>query len=151
VPRTVEIRASGGRMTRTFYVAGVSRGWDNEAQRMLSEMLPSLVRRSGLGASSRVQSIFAKRGVNGGMQEIALLESDYARRLYFEALIDTASLDSTSVQPVLTQVGQRMTSDYDRRLVLERVARRVLLDARGSEAYVHAMSTMHSDYDRRLS
>ncbi len=149
VARTIEIRSSGGRLTRTYYVGGVSRGWDDEARRALADILPRLVRRSGLGAESRVKSILAKKGASGVLDEIALLESDYARRLYFVALIDNASLDSGSVQPVLAQASQRMTSDYDRRQVLQRVASRVRLDQRGATAYVQAMSVMRSDYDRR--
>jgi hypothetical protein len=149
VPHTIEIRSTGGRLTRTYYVAGVSRGWDDEARRMLAETLPRLVRRLGLGAESRAKSILAKKGVSGVLDEIALLESDYARRLYFVALIDNATLDSASVQPLLAQVGQRMTSDYDRRVVLQGVASRVRLDPRGATAYVQALGTMRSDYDRR--
>jgi hypothetical protein len=149
VPHTIEIRSSGGRLTRTYYVAGVSRGWDAEAQRMLAEILPRLVRRSGLGAESRVKSILGKKGASGVLEEIALLESDYARRLYFVALIDNAPLDSDSAQPILGQVSQRMTSDYDRRQVLQRVAGRVRLDQRGATAYVQAVGAMRSDYDRR--
>lgn len=149
VPHTIEIKSSGGRLTRTYYVAGVSRGWDDEARRMLAETLPRLVRRSGLGAESRVKSILAKKGVSGVLEEIALLESDYARRLYMVGLIDNASLDSSSAQPVMAQVSQRMTSDYDRRQVLQRVASRVRLDQRGATAYVQAVAAMRSDYDRR--
>ena len=59
------------------------------------------------------------------MEEIGLLTGDYARRLYFVALVDAAKLDARSVVPILQQVGDRMSSDYDRRQVLERVAARV--------------------------
>jgi len=150
-PRTIEIRSSGGRLTRTYYVGGVSRGWDDEGRKALAEIVPRLVRRSGLGAEARVKSIAAKRGVSGVLEEIALLESDYARRLYFVALIDNASLDSSNTQAVLAQVSQRMTSDYDRRQVLQRLVGRVRLDPRGATAFVQVLDKMRSDYDRRLT
>src|SRR6185295_15713584 len=94
-------------------------------------------------------SIFEKKGMNGVLEEIDLLGGDYARRLYFIALVDTARLDANSVQPVLERLGQRMTSDYDRRQVLEHVASHVTLDQKGASAYVRAMATMKSDYDQR--
>jgi hypothetical protein len=125
VPRTVEITASGGKLTHAYYVGGLSRPWDDDARRFLVTQLPLLVRRSGLGADARVKSIFAKKGVNGVLEEIELLGGDYARRLYFVSLVDLAHFDSSSVQPVLAGVGQRMTSDYDRRQVLEHVASKV--------------------------
>jgi hypothetical protein len=151
VPHTIEIRSSGGRFERRYYVAGLSRPWNDDARRELASLIVRLVRRSGLGAESRTKSILAKRGVSGVMDEIALLESDYARRLYFVALVDNASLDSANAQAVLAQVSQRMTSDYDRRVVLQRIVSRVRLDQRGSAIFVQALDKMRSDYDRRVT
>jgi len=150
VPRTIEIRSAGGTITRTFYVAGSSRGWDDEGRRALAALLPQLVRRSGLGAEARVKSIFAKRGISGVLDEIALLGSDYVRRLYYTGLIDLASFDSRSVEPVLRQVDERVTSNYDRRLILERIAKRVRLEGASTTAYLRAVAATRSDYDRRL-
>lgn len=149
IPHTVEIRSSGGTLTHAYYVAGLSRPWDESARRWLSNELPVLVRRSGLGAESRVRSILDKKGVSGVLEEIALLGGDYARRLYFVALVEAAHLDATGVQPVLLQVGQRMTSDYERGQVLRHVASQVKLDERAASAYVQAVGTMKSDYERR--
>jgi len=151
IPRTVEIKSESGKLTRSYYVAGINRPWNAEAQQFLATQLPLLVRRSGLGAESRVQSIFEKKGVNGVLEEIDLLGGDYARRLYFVALVDRAKFDATSVRPVLTRVGQQMTSDYDRRVVLSHIAAHVPLDAAGASAYIQSMSTMTSDYDQRLA
>jgi len=151
VPHTIEIRSSVGRLERRYYVAGLSRAWDADARRELASLIVQLVRRSGLGAESRTKSILAKKGVSGVLDEITLLESDFARRRYFVALIDNASLDSAGVQPVLAQVSQRMSSDYDRRVVLQRIVSRVRLDRRASAAFVQALDKMRSDYDRRVT
>ena len=40
----------------------------------------------------------------GVLDEIALLTGDYVRRLYFTALIDLASFNATTIQPLLRQV-----------------------------------------------
>jgi hypothetical protein len=149
VPHTVEIKAAGGRMTREYFVGGISRGWTDEGRQFLAAELPAIVRRSGIGADSRVKSIYAKKGVGGVLDEIDLVGSDYARRLYFVALIDIARFDSSTVAPVVQRVAQKMTSDYDRRQVLEHVASRVKLDQRGAAAYVQAVAAMRSDYDQR--
>ena len=149
VPRTVEIRSAGGKLTRSYYVGGLSRPWDDDARLFLATQLPLLVRRSGLGADARVKSIFEKKGVDGVLEEIDRLGSDYARRLYFTALLDAAHLDSNGVKPILARVSQRMTTDYDRREVLEQVAARVTLDRSGSASYLTAMASMKSDYDQR--
>jgi hypothetical protein len=149
IPRTIEIRSSGGTTTHSYYVGGLSRPWDDDARRRLAAQLPLLVRRSGLGAESRVRSIFAKKGMDGVLDEIGLLGGDHARRLYFVALIDIGRLDSSTALPVFWQISQRMTSDYDRAQVLMHIAKQVKLDQRASQAYVQAMTSMKSDYERR--
>jgi hypothetical protein len=149
VAHTVGIESSNGALTHTYFVAGMKRPWDDEARRFLTTQLPLLVRQSGIGAESRVKSIFEKKGVNGVFEEIDLLGGDYARRLYFVALIDVAHLDAATVQPLLQRVGQLIKSDYDRRQVLEHVASRVALDQKAASVYVQAMATMKSDYDQR--
>jgi hypothetical protein len=128
---------------------GMKRAWDDEAKRFLSTQLPVLVRQTGIGAEARVKSIYGKKGVSGVLEEVDLLGGDYARRVYLVALLELAPFDSTTVQPLLQRAGQAMTSDYDRRQVLEHVATRVTLDRKGVAAYVQAMATMKSDYDQR--
>jgi hypothetical protein len=151
VPHTVKISSSNGTLTRAYFVAGMKRPWDAEAKTFLATQLPILIRQSGLGAESRVKSIFAKKGTSGVLDEIDLLGGDYARRLYMVALIDVARLDSTTVQPLLQRAGRLMRSDYDRRQVLEHVAATVALDQKGAAAYVRAMDSMTSDYDQRMA
>ena len=85
------------------------------------------------------------------MSEIDLLGGDYARRLYLVALVDLARFDATTVIPVIERTGRLMKSDYDWRLVLEKVAASVALDRAGAAAYVGAMATMKSDYDQRMA
>jgi hypothetical protein len=154
VPHTIEITSSNGTLTRTYFVAGLKRPWDEEAKRFLATQLPIMVRQSGIGAESRVKSIFERRGVNGVFEEIDRLGGDYARRLYLVALIDVARFDAASVQPLLQRVGDRMKSDYDRRQVLEHVASTVPLDRKAAagagmqDAVFDAVAHMTSDYDR---
>jgi bla regulator protein blaR1 len=145
VAQTVRVTASGGKLTREYFVGDRSRGWDEEGRRFLATQLPPLVRRSGMGADARVKSIY------GVLAEIDRLLSDYARRLYLTTLIDVAHPDAAGTLPILERVGSRMTSDYDRRSVLEHVAGHVTLDKRAALAYVQAMAAMRSDYDQRLS
>jgi len=151
VPHTVEIQSVNGTITRKYSVGGSARPWDDEARRWLARTLPEIVRRTGIGAEARVKSILEKKGVNGVLDEIGRLGGDYARRLYFVALIDRATPDSSSVQPILAKVGETITSDYERRQVLKRIAERVPLDARGADLYVNSVASMHSDYERRVA
>ena len=149
VPHTIEIASERGRLTRSYWVAGMSRLWGDEPQRRLAEILPQLVRNSGAFAESRVKSILAKKGVAGVLDEIGLITSDYARRVYYVALLDNAMLDSASLATLLQQAGQRIKSDYDRREILVAYVRKHGVDAATRDAFFTAVSGITSDYDRR--
>jgi hypothetical protein len=149
IPHTVEVTSAGGKLTHEYFVAGLSRQWDDEARRELATDIALLVRRSGLGAASRTRAILEKKGVPGVLDEIDRLEGDYARRVYFQELLKQARFDATSVLPVLQKVKARMTSDYDRRQILTAVLSATPLDARAAAAYMQVVGSMHSDYDRR--
>lgn len=149
VAHTVEITASGGKLTREYFVGSRSQGWNDEGRRFLSSELPQLVRRSGMGAESRVKSIYGAKGFDAVLDEIDRLLSDYARRLYLVTLVDVAHPDSGRAVPIIERTASRMMSDYDRRNVLAHVASNASLDRRGSLAYVRAMAVMKSDYDQR--
>jgi beta-lactamase regulating signal transducer with metallopeptidase domain len=149
VPRTVEITSSGGRISHAYFVAGASRPWTDDARRELATDISQLVRRSGLGAEARTKTILARKGVAGVLDEIDQMQSDFARRVYFQALVKQARLDAATVLPVLRKVNERMTSDFDRRQVLSAIAQTVPLDARAGAAYMQAVEAMKSDFDRR--
>ena len=148
IPHTIEFRMAGATMTRTYYVGGVKHEWDSTAAALLRDLLPRLVRNSGLGAEQRVKTILASKGVAGVFAEIDQITSDYARRVYYVALIDQAHLDAAGVTPILNTLSQRMRSDYERGQVLQHIASRVKLNDRAAAAYVQAMSGMKSDYER---
>ena len=98
IPRTIEIRSEGGRLTHRYYVAGLSRPYDDEARRWLaSELSTTLVRRMGLGAESRTRQILAAGGVPAVLDEIRRLEADHVRGRYFRELFRATS---TRLRPV---------------------------------------------------
>ena len=116
---------------------------------MLAEQVLMLVRHSAFGAESRVKSILAKKGVDGVLEEVRLLTGDYARRIYVTTLLDNTRLDAKSVVAVLKLTGESMTSDYDRRLVLQKVATKVTLEEPATTEFVAVVDKMRSAYDKR--
>ena len=148
--RTIEIREERGAITRRYYVGGFARAWNDGVQSELSGRLRSLVRRSGFGARARTEQLLATKGVEGVLEEIGLLETDYARRLYFRELVRTqGTFDSKMLIRLLTQAGRRIASDYYLSETLREVAPLIGGDQAAAEAYVDAVGTLRSDYEHR--
>ncbi len=149
VPHTVEIRNEHGTLTREYYVAGVERPWTDEAQRLLAEQLPLFVRRSGFAAETRTRQILAAHGVSGVLDEIARLESDFARRRYFKALFESTTLTASDMTRALALARQLIRSAFELSQTLVAAAPSAAADQATASAYVAAADAIKSDFEHR--
>ena len=147
--RSVEIRGERGGLTRKFWVSGVEQPWDPGGRNYLADRLPSLVRRAGFAVEARTRRILDRAGVDGVLDEINLLESDYVRRRYYQELLKTARPDGPTAIRVVSSAGDTIRSDYELRLTLASAAPLVAKDAEAVRAYVDAAASMSSDFEHR--
>ena len=149
VTRSVEIRSSGGTIAHSYFVGGSARPWDEEARQWLATELPKLVRRSGLGADSRTRQLFSAKGVDGVLDEIELLGSDYVRRVYFGELFKVAKLDAAAMTRTLTLASTLIHSAYDLAETLIASSPVAARSDTSAKAYVDAAGRLKSDYEHR--
>jgi len=150
LPRSVEVQSVNGRLMHRYFVAGFERKWTSDSQRWLADRLPALVRRSGLGARSRVRQIFAARGVDGVFDEINNVEGDYARHLYLDELkVIAAPLDSSLLVRVIAFAGAAINSDHYLAETLRDIAPLAVSDLSATRAYADAADRIDSDYEHK--
>lgn len=149
--RRLEIRRGGGPggLEREYTVDRAVRPYDAEARAWLTETLTFLLRRSGLYAEERAQWILERRGITGLIDEIAFLQSDYARRQYYQAAVASGKLDPAGFERLVTKAGQEIESDYELAELLIKVAGQQPLTAGMQAGFVAAARTIDSDYERR--
>jgi hypothetical protein len=148
--RRVEIRAaSGGRLERSWYVESTERPWGADAQAWLARELPGIIRRSAIAAEARVKRILAAKGVNGVLDEITKIDSDWAKRIYFTRLLEQASIDAATARRILDQAGREISSDFELASLLAQMAPRTANDQAARLAYIQATTTIDSDFERR--
>lgn len=138
-----------GTLERTYSVNGTKTEYDAAARAWFADALIALERQTAFAADQRVPAILERGGVDGVLQEITLLGSDYARRRYYTKLLSMRQLDQGQVRRVVEQAGSQMSSDYELAELLVAVAK---LDAFGDDshpAFVSAAKKIDSDYERR--
>jgi beta-lactamase regulating signal transducer with metallopeptidase domain len=140
---------AGGTVAHRWFVGNDERPYDATARAWLAATLTDLFRHTGYKAKARSRRVLETRGVEGMFAEIAQLEGDYARRIYYQALVAEGHLDPPTVTRVVTQAGQEISSDYDLAELLVLVARQYRLDEPTRAAFVKAVGQIESDYDRR--
>jgi len=145
----VEIRADrDGALESRFWVDGHEQPFEPEGREWLEKSLLRLVRSTGFAADARVARILKANGPAGVLDEIAQLEADYARRVYFETLFDQATLDGAMLTRALTLAGQTISSDYELSRSLRKAGETQRLDDNASQtAYVDAATRISSDYE----
>lgn len=147
--RRYEVRRdAGGQLTRTFFVNGQPRELDATARTWVAQMVLTAVRQGGIDADKRVQTILSRGGVAGVLQEIEQINSDYAQRRYYQALLKHGNLRGAALQDMLAHAARHISSDYEQSQLLIAVA--PLLDGKDSAtaAFFTAVDTIKSNYER---
>jgi len=148
--RRLSIRPRGdGTLERSYSVDGSRREYDAAAQAWLAEALVALDRQTAFAVEQRVPSILDRAGVDGVLQEISRLASDYARRRYYTTLLSMRQLDRQQVRRVVEQAGAEMSSDYELAELLVALAKLDAFSDDSHGAFVSAVKSIDSDYEGR--
>ena len=80
--RRVLFSSDDGTVTRQFFVEGEAQPWSPEADRFVAEVMPIVLRETALSFEERVTWLLENRGQSGLLDEIELIQSDFAQRVY---------------------------------------------------------------------
>ena len=136
----------GGSVTRRFFVDGTDHPIDQVAREWIAKMILQAVRH-GWDAENRARTILRQRGAAGVLEEIDQIEGDYAKRLYFEALIKFGNLDEAALQSVLHKAAAQISSDYEQAQFLIGVAPALTTERGAINEFFTAVATVKSDYE----
>lgn len=134
---------------RAFYAGGQAHVFDQEARAWLAEILPDVIRNSGIGAHARVQRIFNKRGAGGVLDEISLIRSDGAKRIYFRELLSIHDPDTATLRRVARQAAREISSDGEKAYLLIQIADLYLGNEAVAPDFFDAINSIHSDGEHR--
>ena len=157
--------SSGGHISITELTNGITRRYDAVSQggsivgsyfvndkpadlasseAWLATVIQRLVREDASQAAVRVARIRRQRGVAGVLQEIDLVQGDYAKRAYLDALVEEGNITSDTLR-MITQVGVRsLSGDYDKSEFLKHASHAGAGD--NSDLVATAARSMSSDY-----
>jgi beta-lactamase regulating signal transducer with metallopeptidase domain len=146
--RRIEVTAANnGAIQRRFWVGGAEQPFEPEGRRWLAEILPRVIRQSGIGAAARVARFLKAGGPSAVLAEISRIDGSWGKRVYFSELLRTATLDAPSRVQVLTQAGREIDSDFELASLLIEGAPRLLSDDTTRRAYLDAARSIDSDFE----
>jgi len=145
--RRMEIRPGSGGLDHVYYVDGRRADYSAEARAWLAQVLLATERHTAFAAKTRVPQIFEGRGANGVLDEVSLMQSDYAKAAYLNVLFKQGvNFDAPTLTRVVKQSSREMTSDYYLAEVFNLVGAQKFTDASTWRAFADAAGGIKSDY-----
>jgi beta-lactamase regulating signal transducer with metallopeptidase domain len=140
--------AANSQLSYTYKVNGAQQEFDSAARAWFSNFLLGLERVSGFAADSRVPALLKKGGPQAVLNEIAQLQSDYVRQVYFTKLFENATLPGPLLVKALDQAREDISTDYSLAQVLLTIAQKYdLNDEAQRTAFLNGANKLHTDYE----
>jgi len=143
----VEIANRAGKLERRYFVDDKEQPFDAAAHAWMSTLIPTVIRETAIDADGRVKRIRAKGGANAVLDEIARIDSGYARGVYIKALAASGKLSSDEMTRALKLVDA-IDSDYEKRNALVALGALQPFDASQQKLVLAQANKIGSDYER---
>jgi hypothetical protein len=147
--RRVLYSNQAGAVARQFFVDGDEQPWGAAADAFVAEVMPIVLRESAINADERVAWLIESRGQAGLLDEIDLIRSDFAQRVYTVRYAETAAIAAADFDRLMDMAGEHMSSDFDLRTTLTAVYDAQMPAGESFAALLEAGETISSDFDAR--
>ncbi|MBO9664942.1 M56 family metallopeptidase [Dokdonella sp.] len=147
VERRVDYAMRDGKLEQRYFVGDREQPLDDAGRSWIATLLPNIIRDTAIGAEARVKRIHAAGGAAAVFDEIARIQSDYARRIYLEQLFALGKLAPAEVTRAL-QAIDKLDSDYERRNALAALATIAPFDEAQQKLVLGQVDKIDSDYER---
>ena len=137
-----------GKLSRSYTYRGEPRPFDDDARAWFGGLLQGLIRDGGYGAEARAQRILQRQGPVAVLDEISRIKRNHVKRLYFEELAKSDSLDLAAKQRVIRQASEEISSDGEKAELFGKLAAHFWSDPTVRESLILAGNTVHSDGER---
>lgn len=144
--RTLVISSQAGGLKREYYEGRTSMPWEPEGRKWLAEIMPELLRTTTIAAESRVNRFYKQGGVNGVLNEIGAMESDYVIQHYADLLMGISSVPQKDYVNIINKVTSKLESDYYITEFLDHNLDKFLQNREATDAVFAACANMDSDH-----
>jgi hypothetical protein len=147
--RRVLFTGPDGTVERQYFVDGDEQPWGPEADRFVAEVMPIVLRETAINARERVVWLIDNRGHDGLLDEIELINSDFAQRVYSVEYAKAATIAAADFERLMKLTADNMSSDFDVRTTLIETFDAQQPTGPSFDALLGAGETISSDFDAR--
>ncbi len=122
--------------------------FEPNGRKWMEEILPEIIRNTGIDIEGRVKRIYANNGINGILNEIKSIESDFISAKYYKVLITQEQLTESEYKLAIIALSNTVSSDFERSNVLSLVSSLYISNNSLTEAYLTTVSALSSDFEK---
>ena len=148
--RRVAFTGPDGTVERQFFVDGEEQPWSPEADRFVAEVMPIVLRETAINARERVAWLIETRGQDALLDEIELIDSDFAQRVYSAEYAKAATIAPEDFDRLMALARDNLSSDFELRLALTEVYNEQLPTGEQFVSLLEAGTNVDSDFEARL-
>jgi len=146
--RSVVIESdSRGELSYEYYEGNKKIQYQPEGRKWFADVLLDVVRLTGIDAENRTKRIYAKKGVDGVLEEIGELSSNSVQALYFKSLLGNFKLTVDENVAVSSAIS-RMSSNTERGNLYRKYSKVFLTNNTTTVAFFSALSRLSSNTER---
>ena len=144
--RSIVIESRSGGLRKQYFEGRKELEWEPNGREWLAEILPDIVRSTGIASESRVNRYYQKGGVDAVLDEISRLDSDYVKAIYAKKLLAKKGLSNNDLAAAVKEFGDEIDSDYYLSQILKENSDLFLRNDQLAEAYLGAVKNIGSDH-----
>ena len=144
--RSLLIEATSSGLKKEYYEGRSKVNFEPAGKQWLAEILPEVVRSTGIAAESRINRYFKQGGIEAVINEIDRLESDHVRATYGNILLKRPGLSDKDLIEAVNGLAKEISSDYYLADMLSNHTDRFLKNDKTADAYFDAVGQIGSDY-----
>ncbi len=145
--RKLYISSDDGRVVYRYFEGSKEINFEPKGREWMKEVLPDVIRNSGLDLENRVNKIYEKKGVEGFLSELEETDSDYYKSKMVGYLLKNNELKKSELQSLLREFPYRINSDYELSQIYKKYNPAFLLDMELSTEFFNSLEELSSDYE----
>lgn len=145
--RKLYVRSDDGRVVYRYFEGNKEINFEPKGREWMKEVLPDVIRNSGIDLENRVNKVYQKKGVTGFLNELEETDSDYYRSRMVNYLLKNNELKKSELQSLLREFPYRIDSDYELSQIYKKHNPAFMVDLELSTEFFNSLAELSSDYE----
>jgi len=137
-----------GNLSKYYYDNRIEMEFETEGRRWLRDILPEVVRSTGIAAEDRVNRFFKADGVEGVLDEIEELSGSSVKGKYFGLLLEKNGLNGRDLSKIAREISSEISSSSQQGDIYRKYSHKFLASEESAEDFFRGIGRVSSSSEQ---